>query len=330
MALTPCRECGKDVSTQAQSCPHCGAPINQAPQRNMAATPPPKKKKSSGGCGIILAMLLTAPCLYGAVSAFLKTTETVQEVIEESPASAENTEAPPEKFNPIPLIGGVEGAIKDGRLQDTKPLIEKLKANDVDTTELEKKIELRAEELAKEAEAKRVEDIATVVKAKGCDDWETQWGKLSAIKPDEVNADAKKALARLEKCRKKAISEYTKRLAAEDIDRRKSIEDKIDDIFLESGLDVSVKTYGKGLKNIKLSNVLFENRVVIKRYTDAGLLTILKAAGFEKAIFSGYDSYYTYELEPVDMPPEKASQLHWMSKKLDEPLKFAADDAGAK
>jgi hypothetical protein len=26
MALVPCRECGTQVSTQAFSCPHCGAP----------------------------------------------------------------------------------------------------------------------------------------------------------------------------------------------------------------------------------------------------------------------------------------------------------------
>jgi len=26
MALKPCRECGKEVSTEAKSCPHCGVP----------------------------------------------------------------------------------------------------------------------------------------------------------------------------------------------------------------------------------------------------------------------------------------------------------------
>jgi len=26
MPLEPCRECGKSVSTEAESCPHCGAP----------------------------------------------------------------------------------------------------------------------------------------------------------------------------------------------------------------------------------------------------------------------------------------------------------------
>lgn len=30
MALTTCRECGKDVSDLARSCPHCGSPTATA------------------------------------------------------------------------------------------------------------------------------------------------------------------------------------------------------------------------------------------------------------------------------------------------------------
>lgn len=32
MALFPCRECGKQISTQAQACPHCGAPLSHSVQ----------------------------------------------------------------------------------------------------------------------------------------------------------------------------------------------------------------------------------------------------------------------------------------------------------
>lgn len=28
MALQPCSECGRDVSTRAANCPHCGAPVS--------------------------------------------------------------------------------------------------------------------------------------------------------------------------------------------------------------------------------------------------------------------------------------------------------------
>ncbi|MBP5518024.1 MAG: zinc ribbon domain-containing protein [Bacteroidales bacterium] len=38
MALINCRECGKQISDQAASCPHCGAPLKAtpAPQQNTA------------------------------------------------------------------------------------------------------------------------------------------------------------------------------------------------------------------------------------------------------------------------------------------------------
>lgn len=32
MGLKPCRECGKDISTEARSCPHCGAPEPAGPR----------------------------------------------------------------------------------------------------------------------------------------------------------------------------------------------------------------------------------------------------------------------------------------------------------
>lgn len=38
MAMTTCKECGKQVSTEAKACPHCGATA-------------PAKKKSTGGIG---------------------------------------------------------------------------------------------------------------------------------------------------------------------------------------------------------------------------------------------------------------------------------------
>ena len=38
MAMTTCKECGKQVSTEAKACPHCGAAA-------------PAKKKAKGGIG---------------------------------------------------------------------------------------------------------------------------------------------------------------------------------------------------------------------------------------------------------------------------------------
>ena len=36
MALINCKECGKQISDKAASCPHCGAPVNAAPAPQQA------------------------------------------------------------------------------------------------------------------------------------------------------------------------------------------------------------------------------------------------------------------------------------------------------
>jgi hypothetical protein len=46
MALVKCPECKKKISTKANTCPNCGAPVES----------PPKKKHS--GCGCLLAILM--------------------------------------------------------------------------------------------------------------------------------------------------------------------------------------------------------------------------------------------------------------------------------
>lgn len=50
MALINCPECGKDVSTSADACPHCGYPINKQASLNTEekpAEPFPKPKDAS-------------------------------------------------------------------------------------------------------------------------------------------------------------------------------------------------------------------------------------------------------------------------------------------
>jgi DNA-directed RNA polymerase subunit RPC12/RpoP len=53
MALMKCSECGKDVSSKAAACPHCGAPVAVAPN----VTPQVESKKDVG-IAILLALLL--------------------------------------------------------------------------------------------------------------------------------------------------------------------------------------------------------------------------------------------------------------------------------
>lgn len=53
MALVPCPECNKKISTRAESCPHCGMPISEAERAAGARTP-----RSPGLAGKVLVAVL--------------------------------------------------------------------------------------------------------------------------------------------------------------------------------------------------------------------------------------------------------------------------------
>lgn len=52
MALKPCRECGREISTAAKQCPHCGAPSSAE-----------AVGKFMQSCGCILTLVVTIPIL---------------------------------------------------------------------------------------------------------------------------------------------------------------------------------------------------------------------------------------------------------------------------
>jgi len=47
MALTQCIECGKDVSSQATACPHCGCPVTGTAKKSVFQEPPPLASQAS-------------------------------------------------------------------------------------------------------------------------------------------------------------------------------------------------------------------------------------------------------------------------------------------
>ena len=53
MALHPCHECGQQLSTEAASCPHCGAP-GPAASLPVGATPAQRDRKTALGAGGVL------------------------------------------------------------------------------------------------------------------------------------------------------------------------------------------------------------------------------------------------------------------------------------
>lgn len=71
MALVKCSECQKEISDKAESCPHCGNPINAISQKvevvEVERTSKKWKKKSLWGVGFII---IGAMMLGGDLKAF--------------------------------------------------------------------------------------------------------------------------------------------------------------------------------------------------------------------------------------------------------------------
>ena len=69
MALQPCRECGKEISTETSACPHCGAghpttgPSSDTAKRLASAESLKATGEAMGALGCLLTLLVTVPIL---------------------------------------------------------------------------------------------------------------------------------------------------------------------------------------------------------------------------------------------------------------------------
>ncbi|MFZ3088021.1 MAG: zinc-ribbon domain-containing protein [Methylotenera sp.] len=69
MALSKCKECGKEVSSKAEACPHCGAPI--------------KKQQKQYGCGTLILLGIIVMVLISVFSSNDTSTSSVPKTPEE-------------------------------------------------------------------------------------------------------------------------------------------------------------------------------------------------------------------------------------------------------
>jgi hypothetical protein len=106
MALIKCRECGNQVSTEAATCPHCGAPQRVVPPQLpptivVQHQPPPPQKKGIGffsGCLIVLLALVTIGIISSAIM------QATRESDSSSLASSSSSPAPAQPRDDVELF----------------------------------------------------------------------------------------------------------------------------------------------------------------------------------------------------------------------------------
>lgn len=99
MALIKCRECGKEISDKANTCPNCGCPVEAIPINLSKTLPPtntitpPVRKKKKHGCLIAFLIIIGIPVLIGVIANISTGTPIIQKETTASTSAEETTTA---------------------------------------------------------------------------------------------------------------------------------------------------------------------------------------------------------------------------------------------
>ena len=149
MAMTTCKECGKQVSTEAKACPHCGAEA-------------PAKKKAKGGIGKWLLVVFAI----GVVVAVLPK----QDKAKASASAPQRTQAAPVPDTPKKVeVAATEEKKADEVTDKQRAALAALKAQ---SEALDQRIAAAGAEQRKSWDAQTVEDAKLLrgcLEHRGCD-----------------------------------------------------------------------------------------------------------------------------------------------------------------
>ncbi|MCY1008400.1 hypothetical protein OV079_23150 [Nannocystis pusilla] len=148
------------------------------------------------------------------------------------------------------------------------------------------------------------------------------WKHLRQVGPaDSGFKDAKKAAAKLEKCRKSAERTLGKALRDLMITQRTEWAQRYETQLLDSGLDVRVSLLGKYKDMVKIRWVLLGRATVHQLTKDGEMLQELQKIGFKRVTFSdGYFESWYFDLEPADEANGGAAALRGVG--LERPIRL--------
>lgn len=133
-----------------------------------------------------------------------------------------------------------------------------------------------------------------------------RWGNLikaeellGNIQPHDLEYQESTKL-RAEIARRRVDIEKVSKVEAEKLvaSMRRDAAENLEEIFLKSGMDVTVKAEGKNSTILRLKYILWSRPLIYKLTHEHDILPGLWKAGFKKVIFDGHDSYWTYEAPP--------------------------------
>ena len=148
------------------------------------------------------------------------------------------------------------------------------------------------------------------------------WNALREIPSDDPSfKGAKRAAARLEKCRKKAERAFDRGLRDVMKAQRERYVENLDRVMLETGVDAVVTAHGKYKDRLKIKWVLMGRAMAHQMANDAGIVAAAEKIGFTRVTFSdGFYESFHYDLEPQSEAGGGKAVLEGMG--LAEPLRL--------
>jgi len=280
MALKPCRECKKQVSTEAATCPHCGVPQPVAPPSPSAAS------SSGGGAAKGCAVLLGAGVLLFVVVAISSSINDASErknrqEAAERAAEQDSLRALAAISNPdtagIQTLRAAEKWLKNGGRHD-RPHPELHRAF----------ISAQLSELTQLASGQRPNIPAATAIASTIDTF------YSAAQRTTFRRDT----ARVNAARRRADREAQEAARVAAVNARRVYARKLEKTYLDQGLDVTVTTQGGQATTLRIKWILV-SRVVAHQFSqNSEVFSTLRTLGFKRLeISDGYDEEWYWTID---------------------------------
>ena len=146
------------------------------------------------------------------------------------------------------------------------------------------------------------------------------WENLRKVEPDDPGFPrAKRATAKLERCRKRTERDFSKAVRSVMVMQRENWAEQYELSLLDQGIDARVSLKGKHKDKVKIRWVLLGRAIVHQITRDGTFLAGLEKIGFKRVTFSDgfYESWY-YDLSPQSEEGGGKAVLDEMG--LDRPL----------
>jgi hypothetical protein len=279
MALTKCRECGREISTTAAVCPNCGA-----------------KQTRTSGCAIVVLVIIVGAAILVGIGNFANRLEQEQQAAEQqqrkTAAAKEQAKAFGEQRDAV--LSSARAAIAKGDFEGASKVLAPFAAvKDPDLEQARSAIATHEKQVREAEEKQGLLKIAGMLKADAADEGIRVYGRLSQLEP--TNKDYANKLAHFQKIKPDVDA---KKQARADLAARKQFAQETENKFLSQGMSATVTAQGPNSTTLHIKFVLVSKAFAYQVQHADDFISACRRLGFKKIeMYDGYSEGWTLPLQ---------------------------------